>query len=291
MRVSADHQINRARERFALHDYYGAIHLLEEVASSGRVFADVLHLLGLSYSLVGQPEKALEFFDQALGLNPRYFEAHVHRGIVLNEMGRRGEADEAFRRAATSNPEAVDGLPWNVAAQLAGIHATLDRLLAGISAAQLNWQPDGGQRWSIGQCLDHLTKSADLYSKPIDDAIGAAPPATPRVARPNLPGRAFLWFIEPPVRLKTPAPGTAHPASTFDPMTVRLEFERTLAILPGLARRACDGRLRGSFPDLCADRSCAAGPGPPRSAELGCGHRFHFRRRHGLRSISRVRDP
>ena len=139
----------------------------------------------------------------------------------------------------------------NVAAQLAGIHATLDRLLAGISAAQLNWQPDGGQRWSIGQCLDHLTKSADLYSKPIDDAIGAAPPATPRVARPNLPGRAFLWFIEPPVRLKTPAPGTAHPASTFDPMTVRLEFERTLAILPVLARRAMNvdsGRAKFANP-------------------------------------------
>jgi tetratricopeptide (TPR) repeat protein len=128
MRVSADHQINRARERFELHDYYGAIHLLEEVASSGRVFADVLHLLGLSYSLVGQPAKALEYFDRALGLNPRYFEAHVHRGIILNEMGRRVEADEAFRQASTANPQAVDGLPWNVAAQLANQHAELGQM-------------------------------------------------------------------------------------------------------------------------------------------------------------------
>lgn len=130
MRVSADHQINRARERFALHDYYGAIHLLEEVASSGRVFADVLHLLGLSYSLVGQPEKALDYFDRALGLNPRYFEALVHRGIVLNELGRRGEADEAFRRASTANPESADGLPWNVVAQLANQHAELGQMYA-----------------------------------------------------------------------------------------------------------------------------------------------------------------
>jgi tetratricopeptide (TPR) repeat protein len=130
MRVSADHQINRARERFALQDYYGAIHLLEEVASSGRVFADVLHLLGLSYSLVSQPEKALEYFDRALALNPRYFEAHVHRGIVLNELGRRGEADESFRLASTANPQAVDGLPWNVAAQLANQHAELGQMYA-----------------------------------------------------------------------------------------------------------------------------------------------------------------
>ncbi len=130
MRVSADHQINRARERFALHDYYGAIHLLEELATSGRVFADVLHLLGLSYSLVGQGDKALEFFDRALALNPRYFEAHVHRGIVLNEMGRRGEAEASFKHASTANPEAVDGLPWNVAAQLANQHAELGQMYA-----------------------------------------------------------------------------------------------------------------------------------------------------------------
>jgi tetratricopeptide (TPR) repeat protein len=111
MRVSADHQINRARERFALQDYYGAIHLMEEVASSGRVFADVLHLLGVCYSLVNQPEKAVEYFDRALGLNPRYFEAHVHRGILLNELGRRGEADEAFRRAASANPKRSKACP------------------------------------------------------------------------------------------------------------------------------------------------------------------------------------
>jgi tetratricopeptide (TPR) repeat protein len=90
----------------------------------------VLHLLGLSYSLVGQPEKALEYFDRALGLNPRYFEAHVHRGIILNEMGRRGEADEAFRQASTANPQAADGLPWNVAAQLANQHAELGQMYA-----------------------------------------------------------------------------------------------------------------------------------------------------------------
>ena len=63
-------------------------------------------------------------------MNPRYFEAHVHRGIILNETGRRGEADESFRRASTANPQAVDGLPWNVAAQLANQHAELGQMYA-----------------------------------------------------------------------------------------------------------------------------------------------------------------
>ncbi len=139
----------------------------------------------------------------------------------------------------------------NVASQLAEIHATLNRLMAGLTAGQLNWQPDNGARWSIGQCLDHLTKAADIYSAPIADAIAAAPPARATVARPNPLGRAFLWFIEPPVRLKTPAPGTSHPASTFDPALVRSEFERTLAELQTLASRAVmvdSGRVRFANP-------------------------------------------
>ena len=126
----------------------------------------------------------------------------------------------------------------NVAAQLDDIHATLKRLMAGVSVSQLNWQPEGGRHWSIGQCLDHLTKAADIYSARIADAISAAPPGTENPASPNLLGRAFLWFIEPPVRLKTPAPGTSQPASTFDPATARSEFERTLTTLQALALRA-----------------------------------------------------
>src|SRR6266568_9086984 len=58
------------------------------------------HLLGLSYSLVGQSEQALMQLDRALTLNPQYVEALVHRAIVLNELGREAEADAAFRRAA-----------------------------------------------------------------------------------------------------------------------------------------------------------------------------------------------
>src|SRR2546430_9794015 len=75
MDVSPEHLGTQARERFQLQDYYGAIHLLEEVVATVRAFADAHHLLGLSYSLVGQSDKALEQFGRALQLNPRYVES------------------------------------------------------------------------------------------------------------------------------------------------------------------------------------------------------------------------
>jgi len=125
MDVSPEHLVEQARERFQLQDYYGSIHLLEEVVATGRAFADAHHLLGLSYSLVGQSEEALSQFDRALELNPRYVEALIHRAIVLNELGREDEGNAMLRRAAQAGGEHRHGFPAHVAAKLANQHAAL----------------------------------------------------------------------------------------------------------------------------------------------------------------------
>jgi tetratricopeptide (TPR) repeat protein len=122
----------RARERFVVQDYYGAVHLLESVVDSGRAFADVHHLLGVSLSLLGQADRALRELERALELNPKYVEALIHRGLVLNELGRTEEAEEAFTRAASSlDHQGTEGLPSPVAAQLANRHADLAETYAG----------------------------------------------------------------------------------------------------------------------------------------------------------------
>ena len=124
----------RARERFVLQDYHGAVHLLEEIAASGHAFADAHHLLGVSLSLLGMAERALAEFDRALALNPRYLEALIHRGLVLNELGRSGEAEESFRRAALADTGSIGGFPAPVAAQLANRHADLAQAYAEVGS-------------------------------------------------------------------------------------------------------------------------------------------------------------
>jgi tetratricopeptide (TPR) repeat protein len=115
----------RARERFVVQDYYGAVHLLESIVDSGRAFADVHHLLGVCLSLLGQPQRALSELERALELNPRYVEALIHRGLVLNELGRTDEAAGAFSDASAQLEATAAGLPGPVAAQLANRHAEL----------------------------------------------------------------------------------------------------------------------------------------------------------------------
>jgi tetratricopeptide (TPR) repeat protein len=125
MAAQTERILTRARERFAVQDYYGTIHLLEEIVAGGRAFADVHHLLGVSLSLLGQRERALAEFARALELNPRYLEALIHQGLVLYEMGRETEAEVSFRRASASVSPSSNGLPAPIAARLANQHAEL----------------------------------------------------------------------------------------------------------------------------------------------------------------------
>jgi tetratricopeptide (TPR) repeat protein len=125
MELSPDQILERAKERFALQDYYGAIHLVEELIAGGKAFADAHHLLGLSYQMIGQRDRALAALDHALRLNPRYVEALIHRGIVLSELGRDEEAQEAFEAARQTGGADRDGVTAHHAAQLANRHAAL----------------------------------------------------------------------------------------------------------------------------------------------------------------------
>lgn len=125
MDLSPSQLLEQAKERFALEDYYGSVHLLEELVASGRAYADAHHLLGLAYYMVGQPERALQAVDAALGLNPRYLEALMHRGVILNALGRMDEAQEAFGAAHAAGGGERDGIPIHHASKLANQHAEL----------------------------------------------------------------------------------------------------------------------------------------------------------------------
>ena len=136
MQASPDHLLTLARERFAMQDYRGAIHHLLEVVETGRSFADVHHLLGVCWSMLGQTDRALAAFDRALELNARYIEAHIHRGLILNQLGRVVEAEAAFTRASAGGRQGAGGLPAAVAGELANQHAALGEVYAEIGALE-----------------------------------------------------------------------------------------------------------------------------------------------------------
>ena len=120
--------IARARERFALHDFHGAVLLLEEAVREGRAFADAYNLLGLSLSLIGRHADSLSALDRAVAINPRYVEAHLNRAVVLNGLGREDEARVAFELADRLGRPDESGFAPVVADRLANAHADLARI-------------------------------------------------------------------------------------------------------------------------------------------------------------------
>jgi tetratricopeptide (TPR) repeat protein len=122
---SAPDPVGRARERFAVRDYHGAVLLLQEAAAEGVAYADAFNLLGLALALIDRQQEALAAFDRALELNPRYVEAHLNRAVLLGGMGRVDEAHEAYATAEELGRPDATGFPAVVGNRLANSHAEL----------------------------------------------------------------------------------------------------------------------------------------------------------------------
>ncbi|MFQ5924832.1 MAG: tetratricopeptide repeat protein [Dehalococcoidia bacterium] len=64
---------------------------------SGELGADIYHSRANSLFERGKLDSAIENYDRAIRLNPKYAKARLNKGIALVELGRLAEASERFR--------------------------------------------------------------------------------------------------------------------------------------------------------------------------------------------------
>lgn len=74
---------------------------LEKLVNENPGFPDLHNQLGISYTMVGELERAIECFKKACELNQKYVEAHLNLAVVLNETGKYEEARKAFQQAVS----------------------------------------------------------------------------------------------------------------------------------------------------------------------------------------------
>lgn len=125
---SIQQTIARGISAFEREDYRSALEAFREILATGRGFADVRNKAGLCHAMLGEAEEALRQFDAALEQNDAYAEAHLNRGIVLNELGRHEEAQEAFWRAQELDTRDGTEFPSDLGNRLAITHAKLGDL-------------------------------------------------------------------------------------------------------------------------------------------------------------------
>jgi hypothetical protein len=109
-----------------------------------------------------------------------------------------------------------------------------------LTPEQFNWRPDP-RRWSVGQCLQHITLTARLYPTKIERMIEESRERTARGERPYREGWFGRWFVgsmEPPAKMRARTMASVVPPAVLDPDIVLRSFDEAHAELADLVRRA-----------------------------------------------------
>ncbi|HEX6309464.1 MAG TPA: DinB family protein [Longimicrobiales bacterium] len=110
--------------------------------------------------------------------------------------------------------------------QLAAVLLDAEELADSLTREQINWQPRPG-RWSIAQCLDHLTRTASLYPEEIERMLRESRTRTAAGARPYREGWIARWVVagmEPPPRVRIRTIRQVEPPGDLDPRAVLQDF-------------------------------------------------------------------
>src|SRR5687767_11452279 len=113
-------------------------------------------------------------------------------------------------------------------------------LTRGLTDAQLNWRPSDG-RWSIAECIAHLTATGNVYLEPLDRAIERGHARAlfgGREFQPNGIGRWMIAQMEPPPKRKMRAMKKIAPQRVESGKALAAGFEAMHRELIARVRRA-----------------------------------------------------
>jgi hypothetical protein len=119
---------------------------------------------------------------------------------------------------------------------------------------QMTWQPAGGERWSITECLDHLAISTTIYLDAMQLAIAGARSGSDAAIfhTAGFPSAGFTRSIEPPPRIRFSAPGKIRPRATLNQEAILPRFiqamDRVSALVMSTSGRDLNAvRFRNPF--------------------------------------------
>ncbi len=120
--------------------------LLEE----GDTFADIYNMLGIIYQNMGRRGDAIEAFEKALDINPRYTEACLNLSVVYNEAGEIEKAQQVYALAkqARSDEDLGTYLDPFVKGKLANMHAQIGHIYK-----DLGLYPEASQEYTAALAL------------------------------------------------------------------------------------------------------------------------------------------
>ncbi len=88
----------KAKAMIEAKDYGNSMPLLQQVVASDPKNADAYNLMGYATRKSGNPNGALQYYNQALALDPRNLGAHEYIGEAYLQLDRLAEAEQHLKR-------------------------------------------------------------------------------------------------------------------------------------------------------------------------------------------------
>ncbi len=125
--------------------------------------------------------------------------------------------------------------------ELRANRARFEKLVAGLTPAQLTWRPGTG-RWSIIECVAHLNRANHAYSANAERALRTAKERGVTGTGPFKHGRMIQWaiaYLDPDrKKMRAKTPGMFDPREVKDPAAELAAFRRELDVTEGRLREA-----------------------------------------------------
>ncbi|HUF49331.1 MAG TPA: DinB family protein [Longimicrobiales bacterium] len=142
-------------------------------------------------------------------------------------------------------------------AQAESVRAEARAIASELTTEQFNWRA-GSSRWSVGQCLHHITLTVQLYPDGIERMIAEARTREAAGERPYREGRISRLVVngmEPPPKLRMRTKRSVVPALELEVAGVLAAFDATMQRLEQLMLAADGislrhGRMRSPFMPL-----------------------------------------
>ncbi|MFO1162830.1 MAG: tetratricopeptide repeat protein [Reyranellaceae bacterium] len=93
-----DPNFTRAKAMIEARDYKGALPLLQQVVAKDGKNADAYNLMGYATRSSGDPTGSLQYYQQALAIDPRHLGAHEYIGEAYLMLGRVQDAEQHLAR-------------------------------------------------------------------------------------------------------------------------------------------------------------------------------------------------
>jgi Tfp pilus assembly protein PilF len=94
----ADPNYTRAKAMIEARDYANAVPLLQQVVAREPKNADAYNLMGFATRKSGNPNGSLQYYQQALAIDPRHLGAHEYIGEAYLMLDQPAQADQHLAR-------------------------------------------------------------------------------------------------------------------------------------------------------------------------------------------------